>query len=513
MPTTDSSGELDTASGKPADTDRPYGRDRNPRGLLGTLRPLFGLRPRDKRSGSFAELAETRRYWAEKNRIYHDELRNFYRHHILPGCSVLEVGCATGDLLAAIPTDDKVGIDRCEQMIRRAKSGHPDIRFIVMDGALPALRKKFDYIILSDLLGHLDDIQQTLSALQAVCHRRSRILMNSYNHLWQPLLALAEQLGLKMPERQQNWLNSHDISNFLELAGFTVLHEQRRMLLPARVPVLGTLCNKLLAHLPGLSRLCLIRYVVARPSPKPYEAQQLSLSVIIPARNEAGTIEEAVQRIPDVGAFTEIIFIEGHSTDHTLKEIERVAHQYGNLRKISWAVQEGRGKADAVRLGFRMARGDILVILDADLTVPPEDLPKFFEGLASNKMEFANGCRLVYPLEEESMQYLNLVGNKCFSQIFTWLLNQPVKDTLCGTKALFRKDYCMLEKHRNYFGDFDPFGDFDLLFGAARMNLEIKDIPVHYQRRHYGETNIQRWRHGWLLLRMSWLALLKIKLI
>jgi len=461
----------------------------------------------------FSELAEKRNDWIKKNHVYHDNLRNFYLHHILPGCSVLEVGCATGNLLATIPASDKVGIDCCEHMLRQAKRNHPEIRFIAMNSAFPALRKKFDYIILSDLLGHLDDIQQTLAALQTLCHQRTRILINSYNHIWRPMLTMAERLGMKMPEQQQNWLDGHDIQNFLELAGFDTLYEQRRMLLPLNIPVLGILCNRLLAHLPGLNRLCLIRYVIARPSPSPHDPQNFSISVVVPARNEAGTIESAVQRIPQMGKFTEIIFIEGHSEDQTLEEIKRVAELYKNKRRILWAKQEGQGKGDAVRLGFSMASGDILTILDADLTVPPEDLPRFFHGMASNKMEFANGCRLVYPLEDESMQYLNRIGNKCFGLIFSWLLNQHIKDTLCGTKAIFRDDYRMLAKHRNYFGDMDPFGDFDLLFGAARMNLEIKDIPVHYQRRSYGETNIQRWRHGWLLLRMSWLALMKIKLI
>jgi len=474
---------------------------------------ITGHKASSGRKISFAHLAGTRTSWIKRNHVYHDALLCFYRHHILPGCSVLEVGCATGDLLAGIPASGKTGIDCCEQMVQQAKQNHPDIHFLASDGAFPALRKKFDYIILSDLLGHLDDIQQTLAALQPLCHRRTRILINSYNHIWRPILTTAERLGMKMPEQQQNWLDGHDIRNFLELAGFNTLHEQRQMLLPVNIPILGTLCNKLLAQLPGLNRLCLIRYMVARSSPSRHDTKNLSISVVVPARNEAGTIETAVRRIPEMGAFTEIIFVEGHSSDQTLEEIKRLSKLHHGQRKIRWAEQKGHGKGDAVRLGFEMASGDILTILDADLTVPPEDLPRFFHGLASDKMEFANGCRLVYPLEEESMQYLNRIGNKCFSLIFTWLLNQHIKDTLCGTKALFREDYQMLAKHRAYFGETDPFGDFDLLFGAARMNLEIKDIPVHYQRRHYGETNIQRWRHGWLLLKMSWLALMKIKLI
>ena len=111
------------------------------------------------------------------------------------------------------------------------------------------------------------------------------------------------------------------------------------------------------------------------------------------------------------------------------------------------------------------------------------------------------------------MRFLNMVANKFFGLAFTWLLGQSIKDTLCGTKVLFREDYESIVRHRSYFGDFDPFGDFDLLFGAAKLNARILDLPIRYQARAYGETNIQRWRHGWLLLRMTAFAALRLKFI
>jgi glycosyltransferase involved in cell wall biosynthesis len=238
----------------------------------------------------------------------------------------------------------------------------------------------------------------------------------------------------------------------------------------------------------------------------------LSVSVIIPARNEAGNIAAAVERIPTMGTGTELIFVEGHSRDDTWSQIQRTAAEHPHL-SIKILRQTGKGKGDAVRAGFAAATGDILMILDADLTMPPEELPKFYEVIASGKAEFANGVRLVYPMDEKAMQFLNLCANKTFGLIFTWLLGQPVKDTLCGTKALSRAHYEKIAANRAYFGEFDPFGDFDLLFGAAKLNLKIADIPIRYRQRTYGETNIQRWRHGWLLLRMVIFAARKLKFV
>jgi glycosyltransferase involved in cell wall biosynthesis len=262
---------------------------------------------------------------------------------------------------------------------------------------------------------------------------------------------------------------------------------------------------------PFLQWFCLTVFFVARRE-RANGDQPLSVSVVIPARNEAGNIPAAVARTPEMGAGTELIFVEGHSRDDTWAAIQRAAADHPE-RKIKIMQQTGKGKGDAVRMGFAAASGDVLMILDADLTMPPEELPKFYDVIASGRAEFANGVRLVYPMEEEAMQFLNLCANKAFGLIFTWLLGQPVKDTLCGTKVLTRAHYERIAGNRSYFGDFDPFGDFDLLFGAAKLNLKIADVPIRYRERTYGTTNIQRWRHGWLLLQMVLFAARKLKFV
>ncbi len=282
--------------------------------------------------------------------------------------------------------------------------------------------------------------------------------------------------------------------------------------MPAAIPLLAGLCNRFLVHLPILRHLATYNALIARPMALPRPANP-SLSVVVPARNEAGNIEDAIRRIPDLGAFTELIFIEGGSIDNTWEVMEEMQRKYEGKRRIRIARQPGKGKNDAVKLGFSLAEGDLLTIVDADLTMPPEELPKFYEAVVDGKCEFANGSRLVYPMENEAMRFFNILGNHFFALAFSWLLGQRLKDTLCGTKMLSRKAYASLDANRGYFGDFDPFGDFDLLFGAAKLQLKIRDIPIHYKARVYGDTNISCWRHGMILLRMTFFALRKLKFV
>lgn len=368
----------------------------------------------------------------------------------------------------------------------------------------------YDYIVAADTLGHVPDIEEFLAAAHAHLAANGRIVLTQYSTLWEPVLRLASWFKLRSPSVEQNWISPHDLQNFLHLAGFEVVKSGGKMLFPKYIPLVSAFFNTVVANVWPFSSLCLIHYAVARPLPESKEHANPSLSIIIPARNEAGTVERIVNELPDLGAFTEIIFIEGHSTDNTLAEMRRVAAAYTGKKRIQVAVQEGKGKGDAVRKGFDMATGDILAIYDADMTVPPEDVEKFYRAIALNRGEFINGSRLVYPVERGAMRLLNFFGNKFFSFAFSAILRQPLKDTLCGTKVLWKKDYEDIKKNRSFFGDFDPFGDFDLLFGAAKLNLKIVEVPVHYRDRVYGTTNISRWKHGWLLLRMTLFAARKL---
>ena len=452
---------------------------------------------------------------------YRALLAHYYNLLIPADASVLEIGCGSGELLSHIRAHRKVGVDLAPAQIEAARRRVPGAQFHVQAGELldldgadhavgtSAPREKFDVIIISDTLNLAADVQRLFERLHSVSHADTRLIVNFQNTLWRPLLSLARAMGLKAAQPQNSWLASSDVLNLLRLAGWSTVCKHGRILMPFRALGIGTFINRWLA--PFFQWFCLTVFFVARRD-QIGGARELSVSVIIPARNEAGNIPAAVARTPELGAGTEIIFVEGHSRDNTWAEIQRVAAE-NPQRKIKILQQSGKGKGEAVRAGFAVATGDVLMILDADLTMPPEELPKFYDVIASGRAEFANGVRLVYPMDEKAMQFLNLCANKAFGLIFTWLLGQPVKDTLCGTKVLTRAHYDRIAGNRAYFGDFDPFGDFDLLFGAARLNLKIADVPIRYRERTYGTTNIQRWRHGMLLLRMVWFAARKLKFV
>jgi SAM-dependent methyltransferase len=430
---------------------------------------------------------------------------------VAPGQRVLELGCARGDLLAALSPSAGVGVDLSGEMVRRAVQRHPQLRFIQADVQELELHETFDVIVLSDLLNELWDVQAVLKTVARMCHPRTRLLINSFSRLWQIPLQIAGRLGLARSPLSPNWLTVEDTENLLYLADFELLRRGTEVLWPLATPLIGPLCNRYLVKLWPFRIAALTNVLVARPRPEPRLGEP-RVSVIVPARNEAGNIPQIFERTPEMGGGTELIFVEGHSLDDTYAAIERTIAESGK-RKARLLRQAGKGKGDAVRLGFAEASGEVLMILDADVTVPPEDLPRFFEALVSGKGEFINGVRLVYPMEKRAMRFFNLLANKFFSLTFSWLLGQPVKDTLCGTKVLWKQDYELISRNRSYFGDFDPFGDFDLLFGAAKLNLKLLDMPVRYRERTYGQTNIQRWRHGLLLLRMVLFAARRIRFI
>jgi SAM-dependent methyltransferase len=459
-------------------------------------------------------IAGERQHWIARNRAFYRDDRNYMKFLIPKGVRVLDLGCGTGDLLAELAPSYGVGIDVSPAMIDQAKRLYPALSFVVGDvedeTVINGIEGPFDYIVMSDTIGMLDDIETALKRLQPLCGPDTRIIIAYYSQLWEPLLKVAEWVGLKMPQPPTNYLNTTDFLNILDLADFEPIKMEYRQLVPRRLLGLGTLINRFIAPIPGIRRLCLRTYVVAR-SLTAERPPELSTSVVIPCRNERGNIETAIKRLPAFGKSQEIIYVEGNSSDGTYEECLRVQEAYAGTHNIKVLKQEGRGKGDAVRKAFTNASGDVLMILDADLTMPPEALPKFYAAIASGKADFVNGTRLVYPMENAAMRPLNFIANRFFAGVFSYLVNQRFSDTLCGTKALSRQHYEAIARGRDYFGEFDPFGDFDLIFGAAKQNLKIVEVPVHYGARVYGETQISRFRDGWLLLRMVGFAFMKLK--
>jgi SAM-dependent methyltransferase len=443
-----------------------------------------------------------------------DDLKQVLARLVPPDASVLEVGSGSGDLLAALPNAVRTGVDARPEAVAAAQKRHPGITFVEAEapalGALP----RFNAIICDRLCHSVLDVRALLASLVDRLTDDGRIFVTAFNYLWELPVRASEALGWKLPAPTSNWLSESDYRNLFDMTGLEVVRFEDRLMLPLDVPVLGTALNRYVVKLPGLEVLSIYRVYVLRRRARPLPARPpATVTVVVPARNEAGNVDGAITRTPVMGAGTELIFVEGGSSDGTWERIQEAIAAYRGPLKLAAYKQTGKGKGDAVRVGFGKATGDLLMILDADLTVPPEELPVFYDAAVSGYADYLQGTRLVYPMEAGAMRFFNKLGNIAFSRLFTYLLQQPIKDTLCGTKVIWRTDYERLAAARHVFGDFDPFGDFDLIFGAARLNLKLGEIPVRYRDRVYGETNIQRWKHGWLLLKMSAVAARKLKYV
>jgi SAM-dependent methyltransferase len=472
---------------------------------------------RERTRNHLAKIAPRRESWINRNSYYYGLLNRLLRFLVEPEKKVLSVRCGTGNLLAVVRPCAGKGVDICPEIVEIAQQRNPSFDFSV---AFPdkeefqqafRIDDKFDYILFNDI-GDTVDVLEALRNLKPLCQRHTRLLITTYNHLWEPLVSFAEWIGMKVPRTEQNWLSIADVRNLVSLAGFEALETHRIVLLPKYIPLLSGFLNRFCARLPFLSKLCMTQVVVARMLPPPVSPEELSVSVVIPCKNEKGNVEEAVRRTPELAGRTEIIFCDDQSTDGTAEEVLRVQAAYPD-KNIRLECGPGVCKSRNVWTGFNAAIGDVLMILDADLTTIPEELPYFIDVIASGQAEFVNGSRLVYPVPKGAMNVANMLGNKFFSVAFTYLLGQRVKDTLCGTKVLWRNDWERIKPFVGTWGTEDRWGDYDLLFGAAKLNLKILDLPVHYQERIYGSTKMTKvFRNGLVMLKMCWHGFLKLKL-
>lgn len=445
------------------------------------------------------------------NYYYHKNLQNFTAQLIPASASLLEIGSNGGEFLASIANKNKTGIVQSDDYLNIAKKRFPKIDFLNIKNINKLNGKKFDYVLINHIFSEITDIQEFIKILKKYTKEDSRIIVLYFNYLWKPLLTIGENLGLKRPQNYEpNWTSKADIDNFFSLESFDKVKSGRKFLIPYNIPLVANFVNKYISPFPIINSLSFINYSIYRPLKK---EKNYSVSIIIPARNESGHLKGILKKIPKFGIKQEVIFVEGHSKDDTYEVIKKEINKYKGSIAPSLYKQKQKGKGDAVRLGFSKAKNEILMILDGDLTVGPEELPKFYHSISKGQADFIMGSRLIYPMEKEAMRTLNILGNKFFSVAFTFLLDQKIKDTLCGTKVLFKKDYEKIIENRKYFGNFDPFGDYDLIFGAAKINLQILEIPIRYKQRKYGKTNISRFTHGWLLLKMVLFAAKKLKFI
>jgi hypothetical protein len=391
-----------------------------------------------------------------------------------------------------------------------SKTYHKYLNLLVKN--LVPTKEAKNYIVFKNSLAYSEDIQKDIKETYKKSRGDTRVLVIYFNFLWKPILDLAQFLNLRSPKetKEPNWLSPDDINNIFYLENFEKVKEGKYLVFPFPGKLFEIL-NKIISNLPLIKELSLITYQIYRPLFKP---KKYSVSIIIPARNESGNIVGLISKLPKFNTKTEVIFVEGHSKDNTYEKIINEIKQNKRKDIASYVFkQNGIGKNDAVKLGFEKAKNDILIVLDADLTVKPKELKKFYDAICEGKSDLVIGTRLVYPMEKQAMRLLNYFGNKMFSILFSFIIDQKIKDTLCGTKAILKSNYLKIKSNQRYFGNFDPFGDFDLIFGSAKLNFKITEVPVRYGQRKYGQTNIDRFRHGLLLLRMVYLGLLKLKFV
>jgi SAM-dependent methyltransferase len=449
--------------------------------------------PAERLRNYFNSIAPDWEAWRAKNRFYHEQIKELVVGAIAPGHRVLDIGSGLGDVLAAVRPSEGVGLNVSERLTELAREKHPNLRFETFDADAVVLPDGFrpDYVVSVNLLDHSYDIYELFASLRDSVTERTLILVTTSNPLWSPLLKLGSRIGRRTPDSPRNYITNRDLASVLNIQGFDIVEAGFVLPVPERIPVLGSLLNMVLPDIPVLRYASSTQYLAARPR---LPRSRLSVSVIVPCHNEEGNVADCARRVPNMGARTEVIFVDDGSTDGTRSAALTAMEEDPRVRLIAY--DTNRGKANAVRAGFDAARNDVLMILDADMSVAPEDLPKFLAPLEDGTAEFVNGTRLIYPMEGQAMPTLNFLGNKAFCFLVSWVLRQRVSDTLCGTKAFLRRDYESMPLSGR-----ERWGDFDLLFGAAREKLRVLEVPIHYRERVAGESKMSTSRDGVLFLR------------
>jgi ubiquinone/menaquinone biosynthesis C-methylase UbiE len=454
------------------------------------MSPILG---KDAVQEHFDEIAKNYDYWKKKNWYYYSTIKSFIRRVVPERSRVLEIGCGTGEILASLNPSYGVGIDISAQMVKLATQKFPQHSFIHSPIEDLKLEEKFDYIVMVDVVDHVYDVMDVFKSVYRFCKPTTRVILTTINPWWDPILMLMEKIGAKMPEGPHNFIEKGNLTKILDLMDFSLSYSGYLLLFPKHIPVLSFLANAIGTRLWGLNKMSSVQYMIIEPRPQNTTDLHLGCSVIIPCYNEGGNIQEAIKRVPKMGRETEIVVVNDGSKDDTAQQVRALQNMYPNLKLVDYSPNRGKGKA--VQAGFEASTQEIVMILDADMTVPPEELPRFFSPLNKGLCQFVNGTRMVYPMQSESMRTANLFGNKIFGLIMSFLTQQSLTDTLCGTKALYRKDLKRIK------WGLDRWGDFDLLFGAAKMGSKIMEVPVHYMSRKAGQSKMKSFRHCLHLLR------------
>ncbi len=441
-------------------------------------------------------------FWKNKNWYFHNKLREIFKEFVPEDSKILQIGYGLGDILTGLYPKEAVSFDSDDKLAEISERRHPSVKFVIGNAEELLLKGKFDYVILPNSVDHFYDIQSVLENVKKVTTDDSRIVITNINPRWEEAFKVLEKLKLKREEGEKNWLRLKDLENIVKISGYDVIESGYKLLMPAHVPFISNILNSLQGN-SFISRFGVEQYIVAKKSKK-ISKKRLSATVLIPCFNEEENIKKAIETVPSMGYLTEIVVVDDGSTDKTARIVKALQKKNKHLKLISYKPNHGKGYA--VKKGFDAVVTDTMMIQDADMTVPTEELTRFFNLMAEGKAEFVNGTRMIYPMEGQAMRQLNLIGNLIFSWIFSWLLWQRVTDTLCGTKALFKKDYKKIKMSGS------SWGDFDLLYGAAENKIKIVEMPVHYKKRVAGKSKMKAFKHGFVLAKMCLVGLWRLKL-
>ncbi len=360
--------------------------------------------------------------------------------------------------------------------------------------------KKYKTIILTDLFEVSTDILELLSMVNKLLGKDGIIVICSINQKWNRILNLFERLNLKDGNQKRLFINSTIVLNIAKVTGLEFVTQRNKQIFPFRMLGLGSLINNILEILFFPFSFGIRIYSILNQQEKFNEEKKYSKSIIIPAKNEEKNLKPLLNQIPELEEDHEIILAIGDSEDKTYEVAKEIKEARCWPFEVKVIKQTGKGKANAVWEAVEEASKEVIIILDADISVNPETIVQFNSVIDTGKASFVNGTRLIYGMESGAMRIVNNLGNRIFQYIVSIIIGQKITDSLCGTKVFFRKDFNKIKLWKELVQMKDPFGDFDMIFTAGYFGLKILEIPVRYQARVYGVTQIKRFRDGYKLI-------------
>lgn len=430
-----------------------------------------------------------------KKRFFRECIIDFLQHSIVEGKRILIIGGnISEEAIRFAPSYSAELFSGKDAFPGRASGGYQNVTYLNKGLLDFEADETYDYIIFYESLNYEGDLYSIFRKLKKIIHRDSKVFVIEINPFILFLLKILSRVGLLVPDFKRNMLHLSDLENLVNIFGFDIVDKGYRFAVPFKIFGLGDVINSILPRVSLLRNFCFGQYIVFRLHPLEAGKQNLSCSVVVPCHNEEGNIADCIARIPNFGAWREIIVVDDGSTDRTKDMVKKIMRGRSDIRLISY--EKNCGKGYAVNIGWQEAKGDVFMMLDCDSTTPPEELALFHEAMEYGA-EFVNGTRVIYPREKNSIPFFNRLGVTFFAHLISWITQKRISDTFCGTKV-FLKKYWNCFQIKEFL-----WGDWDLFFTAARYRMKMLELPVHYKTRKHGVTKMRPVKHGIILLLKS----------